>query len=76
MIDVLKIHSKSLRFTIGKLTKAWRTSISYDSSVGSRDGCRSLSTSMMMQFLSLVAGFAFTSTECISQHLPMSASET
>ena len=33
MIDVLKIHSKSLRYTIGKLTEAWRTPNSCDSSV-------------------------------------------
>ena len=37
MIDVLKIHSKSLRYTIGKLTETWKTRISYDSSVGSRN---------------------------------------
>ena len=54
----------------------WRTPISYNSSVGRRDGCRPLPTSMMKQFLSLVAGFAFTSREYISQHLPMTASET
>ena len=75
MIDVFKIHSKSFRYTIGKLTEAWRTPISYDSSVGSRDGCRPLPTSMMKRFLSLVAGFAFTSREYISQHLPMTTSE-
>ena len=48
----------------------------YDSSVGSRDGCRPLPTSMMKRFLSFVAGFAFTLREYISQHLQMTASET
>ena len=50
--------------------------ISYDSSVGSRDWSSGLPTSMMKRFLSVVAGFAFTSREYISQHLPMAASET
>ena len=49
-----------------------KISISYDSSVDSRP----LPTSMMKQFLSLVAGFAITSIEYISQHFPMTASET
>ena len=75
-IDVIKIHSKSLKYTIGKLTEAWRTLISYDRPVGSRDGCRSLPTSMMKRFLSLVGGFVFTSRKYISQHLPMLVSET
>ena len=48
----------------------------YDSSVGSRDGCRPLLRSMMKRFLFLVAGFAFTLREYISQHLQMTASET
>ena len=61
MIDILKIHLKSLRYNIGKLTEAWRTPISYDSSIGSRDGCRPLPASMIERFLFLVAGFAFTS---------------
>ena len=56
MIDVLKIHSKSLRYTTGKLTEAWRTPIFYDSSVGSR----------VVRLLFLVAGFAFTSRKYIS----------
>ena len=64
MIDVNKIHSKHFRRTAGKLTEVWRTPISYDSSVVSRDRCRPLPTSMMKQFLSLVAGFAFASKEC------------
>ena len=38
MIDILKIHSKFLRYSTWKLTKAWRTPISYDSSVGSTGG--------------------------------------
>ena len=76
MIDVLKIYSKSLRHTLGKLTEVWRTRNSYDSSVTSRGECRLLPRSMMKPFLSLVAGFAFTSSEYISQHLHMTASET
>ena len=32
-IGVLKIHSKSLAYITGKLTDAWRTPISYESSV-------------------------------------------
>ena len=76
MVDVLKIHLKSLRYTIGKLTEAWKTPIFYDSSVGTRDGCRPLPTSLMKRFLSLVAGFAFISREYILRHLPMTASET
>ena len=66
MIDVLKIHSKSLRYTTGKLTEAWRTPIFYDSSVGSRDGRRPQPTSMVVRLLFLVAGFAFTSRKYIS----------
>ena len=50
--------------------------ISYDSSVGSRDWSSVLPTSMMKRFLSVVADFAFNSREYISQHLPMTASET
>ena len=68
LIGVLKIHSKSLAYITGKLTDAWRTPISYESSVGSRDRFR--------RFFSLAAGFAFTSREYILQHLPMTASET
>ena len=64
MIDVLIILSKSLKYTIGKLTEAKRTLF------------RPLPTSMMNRFLSLVVGFAFTSREYILQHLPMTASET
>ena len=75
MTDVLKIHSKSLRYTIGKLTEVWRTPISYDSLVFSRDGCRPLPRSMVKWFLSLVAGFTSTSREYISQHLPLTAFE-
>ena len=59
---------------MGKLTEAWGTTISYDSSVGSRSKCRRLPTSMINEFLSLVAGFAFTSREYILKHLPMIAS--
>ena len=47
-----------------------------DSSVNIRDGCRPLQASMMKRFLSLVAGFVFTSREYISQHPPVAASET
>ena len=65
MIDALKKHSKSLRNTTGKLTEAWGTPNSCDSSVNSRDRCRPLSKSMMKRFLSLVAGFAFTLREYI-----------
>ena len=75
-IGVLKIHSKSLAYITGKLTDAWRTPISYESSVGSRDRFTPLPISMMKRFLSLAAGFAFTSREYILQHLPMTASET
>ena len=57
MKDVLKIHLKSLYDIIGKLTVAWRTTISYDSSPGSRDECRPLPTSMINQCLSLAAVF-------------------
>ena len=73
MIDVLKIHSKSLKYTIGKLTEARRTPIYFDSSVGSRDGgCRPLPVSIMMQFLSLllvlhllqIIYFATSSDDC------------
>ena len=49
--------------------------ISYDSSVGRKDGCRHLPISVMKQFLSLVAGFTFTSREYISPHLLMTAFE-
>ena len=76
MIDVLQINSKSLRYTIGELTEAWRTPNSCDSSVNTRDECRPLPASMMKRFLSLVAGFAFTSKEYISEHLPVAAPET
>ena len=68
MIDVVKTHSKSLKYAIEKLTEAWRIPISDDSSVGSGDGCRPLPTSLMKRFLSLIAGFAFTSIEYISQN--------
>ena len=68
MIDVLKIHSRSLKYSIGKLTEAWRTPIYYGSLFGSRDGCRPVQTSLMKQLFSLVAGFAITSTEYISQY--------
>ena len=68
MIGVLKIHSKSLKYAIGKLTQAWRISISYDSSVGSRGECRPLPKALMKRFLSVVAGFAFTSIEYILQY--------
>ena len=40
------------------------------------EGYRTLLTSMMKQFLYLTAGFEFTSREHISQHLPMTVSET
>ena len=78
MIDVLKIHSKSLRYIIGKLTEAWRTLISCGSSVNSRDGCRPLPTSMMAGILSLAAGFAFSIyfKWKFSQQVPLIASET
>ena len=72
MIDNLKIHLKSLRYTIWRLTKAW-TPISYDNSVDIRDGCKPLPTSMIKRFyfLSVV-----TSKERIPQNLPMTGSET
>ena len=54
VIDVLKNHLKSLRCTSGKLTGAWITSISYDSSLGSRYGCRLLPTSMWSDFCLLL----------------------
>ena len=76
MIEILKIHSKSLRYTMGKLAEAWRTPNSCDSLVNSRDGCRPLTTSIRKRVLSLVAGFAFTSREYISQHFPVTASKT
>ena len=61
IIDFLRIISKYLKYTIGKLTEGWRTPVFCDSSVGSRDGCRPLSTSIMERFLFIVSGFAFTS---------------
>ena len=61
IIDFFKTFSKYLKYTIGKLTEGWRTPVFCDSSVGSRDGCRPLSTSIMKRFLSIVSGFAFTS---------------
>ena len=67
---------KSLKCTTGKFTEAWRTPVSYDSSVGSTGGCRPLPTSMMKRFVSLDPGFAFTLREYISQHIPMTATET
>ena len=76
IIDFFKTISKYLKYTIGKLTKGWRTPVFKDSSVGSRDGCRPLSTPIMKRFLSIVSGFAFTFREYISQHVPMTASET
>ena len=42
---------------------------------GCRDGWRPLPTSTMKRFLSLVAGFGFTSREYASQRLPMTAPE-
>ena len=75
MTDALNIHSKCFRYTIEKLTEVWRSPISYDSLVGSRDWCRPLPRSMIKLFLSLVAGFAFTLREYISQHLPVTPSE-
>ena len=56
MIDNLKIHLKSLRYTIWRLTKAW-TPISYDNSVDIRDGCKPLPTSMIKRFLFLVGSY-------------------
>ena len=44
--------------------------------VGSRHEWRPLSTSIKKWFISIVAGFAFISREYISEHLPMTASET
>ena len=44
--------------------------------VGSRHEWRPLPTSIKKWFISLVAGFAFISREYISEHLPMTASET
>ena len=60
-----KINSKSVKYIIGKLKEAKRTPISYDSSVGGRDGCRRLPTSMAKRFLSLVSDFAFISREYV-----------
>ena len=51
-----------------ELKKVWRTPILYDNPVGSRGGCRPPPASMMKQFLSLVAGFTFTSREYISHY--------
>ena len=76
MIDIFKIHSKSLKYTIERLKEAWWTSTSYDSSVGSRDGCRPLPSIYNEAILSAVAGFAFTTREYISQQLPITASVT
>ena len=47
--------------------------IFYAGSVGSRHGWRPLPTSVKMQFISFVAGFAFISREYISEYLPMAA---
>lgn len=76
MIDVFKNHSKFLKYIIGKLKKVWKTSISYDSSFTSGNGCRPPLISKIEQIFTLVAGFAFISREYISEHLPMTASET
>ena len=76
MIDVLKIYSKPLKFTAGKLTKALRIPISFDGSIGSRDGDRPLRRNMMKRYSSFVPAIAFTSRIYISQHIPMAASET
>ena len=65
MIDAVTTHLKSLQYTTGKLAEARATPICYDSSVGSKGGCRPLPTSMMKRLLYLVAGFAFTSIEYI-----------
>ena len=75
MIEVIEIHSKSLKYSKRK-QEAWRTPISYDSSVGSRNGCRPLRTSKMKQLLSLVADVAFILSEYISEHVRITASET
>ena len=56
MVDNLKIHLKSLRYAIWRLTKAW-TPISYDSSVDIRDGYKPLPTSMIKRFLFLVGSY-------------------
>ena len=61
MIDVLKNHLKSLRCTSRKL-RAETGAAFYQIYV--------------KRFLSVVAGFAFTSRQHISLHLPMTASET
>ena len=50
--------------------------IFYAGSVGSRHGGRPLPTSVKMQFISFVAGFAFISREYISEYLPMTAPVT
>ena len=76
MIDVLKIQSKSLKYTIGTLKEAWQTLISFDNSVGSRGRRTPLPTSKVKQFLSLLAVFAFILTEYVSEDLPMTACET
>ena len=76
MIEVIEIHSKSLKYSKRKQKEAWKTPISYDSSVGSRNGCRPLRTSKMKQLLSLVADVAFISSEYISEHVRITASET
>ena len=72
LIDILKIHWKSLRYT----TEVWRTPFFYHSSVGKKDECRPLPTPMMKRLLSLVAGFAFTLRDYLSQPFSMTASET
>ena len=61
---------------MGKLAEAWRIPNSCNGAVGSRDGSKTLPTSMIKWFSSLVTGFAFTSREYILQNLPMTASET
>ena len=77
-------------YTIGKLREAWRTPISYDSSLGSRGRCRPLPTFSSIYFntfpwlllkrktemiiMSCCTGFAFTSRKYLFQHLPMTAS--
>ena len=51
-----------------KTDRGMKNPYSYASSVGTREGCRPLPISLMKWFASLVAGFAFTSIEYISQY--------
>ena len=75
MIDVLKIHSKFLKY-LRETERGMKNLNFFDNFVGSRDGCRPLLTSMMKQFSSLISGFAITiEREYIPQNFAMTAFE-